>query len=67
MLAPVSDYLRGEVAAGKIPGAILLIQQHGKPVVYEKFGLRNVKTAQPMTDDTSASIRCRSRSPRLRR
>ncbi|GLR90784.1 hypothetical protein GCM10007857_74990 [Bradyrhizobium iriomotense] len=51
-LAPVSDYLSGEVAAGKIPGAILLIQQHGRPVLYEKFGLRNVKTAQPMTDDT---------------
>ncbi|MGY8684921.1 serine hydrolase domain-containing protein [Bradyrhizobium sp. UFLA05-153] len=51
-LAPVSEYLRGEVAAGKIPGAILLIQQHGRPVVYEKFGLRNVKTAEPMTDDT---------------
>jgi CubicO group peptidase (beta-lactamase class C family) len=51
-LARVSDYLRGEVAAGKIPGAILLIQQHGKPVLNETFGVRNVRTAQPMTDDT---------------
>ena len=51
-LERVTDYLRIEVTAGKIPGAILLIQQHGKPGLYEKFGLRNVKTAQPMTDDT---------------
>jgi CubicO group peptidase (beta-lactamase class C family) len=51
-LTRVSDYLNGRVAAGRIPGAILLIQQHGKPVLYEKFGLRDVKMAQPMTDDT---------------
>lgn len=51
-LARVSAFLRGEVAAGRIPGAILLIQQHGKPVLSETFGLRNVKTAQAMTEDT---------------
>ena len=51
-LERVSDYLRAEVSAGRIPGAILLIQQHGKPVLYEKFGLRDVRTRQPMTDDT---------------
>ncbi|MGV7212058.1 serine hydrolase domain-containing protein [Bradyrhizobium sp. UFLA05-112] len=51
-LARISDYLRNEVTAGKIPGAILLIQQHGRPVLYERSGLRNVKTAAPMTDDT---------------
>ncbi|WP_204128595.1 hypothetical protein, partial [Pseudomonas ogarae] len=31
-LAKVSDYVRNEIANGKIPGAILLLQQHGKPV-----------------------------------
>lgn len=51
-LARVSDYLQGQVTGGKIPGAILLIQQHGKPVLYEKVGLRNVKARAPMTDDT---------------
>jgi len=51
-LERVTDYLRNEVAAGKIPGAILLIQQHGKSVIYEKLGLRNAKTRAPMTDDT---------------
>jgi CubicO group peptidase (beta-lactamase class C family) len=51
-LERVSDYLRDQVAQGKIPGAILLIQQHGKPVYHEFFGVRDVATKQPMTDDT---------------
>jgi CubicO group peptidase (beta-lactamase class C family) len=51
-LALVGDYLRDQVATGKIPGAILLIQQHGKPVYHEFFGVRDVATKLPMTDDT---------------
>ena len=27
----VGDYMRNEIATGKIPGAIVLIQQHGRP------------------------------------
>src|SRR5438046_1551562 len=34
----IGDEVRNEVATGKIPGAILLIQQHGKPVYLENFG-----------------------------
>jgi CubicO group peptidase (beta-lactamase class C family) len=48
----VSEYLRDQIAHNKIPGAILLIQQHGKPVYHELFGVRDVKTGLPMTDDT---------------
>src|SRR6202023_4073711 len=51
-LERVGDYLRDQVAQGKIPGAILLIQQHGKPVYHEFFGVRDVETKAPMTDDT---------------
>src|ERR1700722_15528607 len=51
-LERVSDYLRDQVAQGKIPGAIVLIEQHGKPVYHEFFGVRDVATKQPMTDDT---------------
>ena len=51
-LQRVGDYIRNEIAGGKIPGAILLIQQHGHPVYYEKFGVRDVATKLPMTDDT---------------
>ncbi|MDN5002222.1 serine hydrolase domain-containing protein [Bradyrhizobium sp. WYCCWR 12677] len=51
-LARVSAFFRGEVAAGRIPGAVLLVQQHGKPVLSESFGLRNVKAGQAMTEDS---------------
>src|SRR5580704_5308971 len=51
-LAKVGDYLRDQIAGGKIPGAIVLIQQHGKPVYHEFFGVRDVATKEPMTDDT---------------
>lgn len=51
-LERVGDYLRSEVAQGKIPGAILLIEQHGKPVYHQFFGVRDVATGLPMTDDT---------------
>src|ERR1700744_1133487 len=51
-LARVGDYIRSEIAGGKIPGAILLVQQHAKPVYHEFFGVRDVATGLPMTDDT---------------
>src|SRR5580704_12079669 len=51
-LARVSDYLRNEVATGKIPGAVLLIQQHGRPVLLENFGVRDIESKAPMTADT---------------
>src|SRR6516165_3123314 len=51
-LARVGDYLRDQVANGKIPGAVLLIQQHGKPVYHELIGVRDVATKEPMSDDT---------------
>jgi CubicO group peptidase (beta-lactamase class C family) len=51
-LAKVSDYVRNEVATGKIPGAILLIQQHGKPVYFENFGVRDIATELAMSADT---------------
>ncbi len=48
----VSDYIRNEIATGTFPGAILLIQQHGKPVYSENFGVRDVATKLPMDADT---------------
>jgi CubicO group peptidase (beta-lactamase class C family) len=50
-LARVGDYLRNEIATGKIPGAILLIQQHGHPVYLENFGVLDVESKRPMTKD----------------
>jgi CubicO group peptidase (beta-lactamase class C family) len=51
-LRRIGDYMRHEIATRKIPGAIVLIQQHGRPVYFEKFGARDVAARLPMTDDT---------------
>ena len=51
-LQRVGDYIRNEIVAGKIPGAVILIQQHGQPVYFESFGLRDVESRRPMTADS---------------
>ena len=51
-LAKVSEFFKNEVATGKIPGAIVLIQQHGKPVYHESFGVQDVVSKAPITDKT---------------
>src|ERR1700761_487985 len=51
-LEKVGEFFKNEVATGKIPGAIVLIEQHGKPVYHEFFGVRDPATKAPMTDDT---------------
>src|ERR1700694_523355 len=51
-LQRVGDYIHNEIATGKIPGAVLLIQQHGHPVYFESFGVRDVDSRRPMTADT---------------
>ena len=50
-LKRVGDYFQDEVATGKIPGAVVLIQQHGKAVYFEAFGFRDPETRAPMTRD----------------
>jgi CubicO group peptidase (beta-lactamase class C family) len=47
----IDDFINGEVAAGRIPGAALLIQRHGKPVYFKRFGLRDPDKGVAMTDD----------------
>src|SRR6202162_534390 len=51
-LQRVGNYIRNEIASGKIPGAVILIQQHGHPVYFESFGVRDVDSKRPMTADT---------------
>jgi CubicO group peptidase (beta-lactamase class C family) len=51
-LARVGNYIRNEIATGRIAGAIVLIQQHGKPVYFENFGVRDVATELSMSADT---------------
>ena len=50
-LDAIERFVDGEVAAGRIPGAIVLIQQHGKRVYFKCFGKRDVDAGTPMTED----------------
>src|SRR3984893_16582669 len=51
-LERLSGFFENEVATGKLAGAIVLIQQHGKPIYFKCFGVRDVATNLPMTPDT---------------
>ena len=43
-LERITEFFNNEVATGKLPGAVVLIQQHGKPVYLKCFGVRDVAT-----------------------
>lgn len=49
-LLALDDYFLGMVAERKIPGAVVLVQQHGKPVYFDTFGNRD--SGHPMTADS---------------
>ena len=55
-LARITGFFENEVATGKLPGAVVLIQQHGSPVYLKSFGVRDVATGLPMTPDTLFAI-----------
>ena len=52
----LSQFFENEVTTGKLPGAVVLIQQHGRPVYLKSFGVRDVATKLPMTPDTIFAI-----------
>ena len=51
-LARIDDCFNNEVATGKIPGAMVLIKQHGQQVYFKSFGVSDPDTGRPMTPDT---------------
>jgi len=51
-LQRLTDFFQNEAATGKIPGAVVLIQQHGMPTYLRCFGVRDVTTQAQMTPDT---------------
>src|SRR3954470_15654946 len=51
-LQRLGAYLNNEVATGKIPGAVVLVQQHGKPVYAQAIGGRDVCAEASMTTDS---------------
>src|ERR1700730_5146905 len=50
-LAAIDKFINGEIASGRIPGAIVLIQRHGQPVYFRCFGKLDVDKGTPMTAD----------------
>ena len=50
-LAAIDKFINGEIASGRIPGAIVPIQHHGQPVYFKCFGKRDVGKGTPMTAD----------------
>lgn len=55
-LRSITAFFENEVTTGRLPGAIVLIQQHGKPVYFKMFGVRDVRTRLSMTPDTIFAI-----------
>jgi CubicO group peptidase (beta-lactamase class C family) len=56
-LSRLTSFLDTEVSTGRLPGAVVLIQQHGKPVYLRCFGVRDVTTRAPMSADTIFALR----------
>jgi CubicO group peptidase (beta-lactamase class C family) len=50
-LGRVTEMLRTNIAAGEIPGAVLLIARHGKIAYFESLGLLDPQTKTPMSKD----------------
>jgi CubicO group peptidase (beta-lactamase class C family) len=51
-LERITEFFSNEIATGKLPGAVVLIQQHGKPVYLKCLGVGDVATNRAMTPDT---------------
>jgi CubicO group peptidase (beta-lactamase class C family) len=51
-LGRIDDFFNNEVASGKIPGAMVLIRQHGRQVYFKAFGMSDADAGRPMTADT---------------
>src|ERR1043166_1985984 len=51
-LARIDAYIKNEIATEKIPGALMMIERHGKLGYSATFGGRDPATKAPMSDDT---------------
>ena len=55
-LRGIETLINGEIADRRIPGAVVMIQRHGKTVYLEAFGWRDEAKKVPMTTDTIFQI-----------
>lgn len=53
----LTRFIQNEVDSQKIPGAVILIQQHGKPIYLKAFGQRDVTTGAPMRTNSLFAIK----------
>jgi len=51
-LARIDSYLKNEIQAKTMPGAIMMVQRNGETAYFNSFGLRDPDTKGPMTPDT---------------
>jgi len=61
-LERITDYFNTEVSNGKISGAVVMVQRHGKTAYFRSFGATDVKTNEPMTPATIFRIHSMSKS-----
>src|SRR4249919_3161529 len=55
-LEAITAFFANEVSTGKLPGAVILIQQHGRPLYLKSFGVQDVRTGTPMNPDTIFAV-----------
>ena len=55
-LARVSEVLKADIAAGRIPGAVIAIARHSKLVMFDAYGWRDKAAGVAMTTDTIFNI-----------
>ena len=55
-LARVGQVINADIAAGRIPGAVIAIARHGKLVAFDAYGWRDKAAGQKMTTDTIFNI-----------
>src|SRR5215510_6860920 len=55
-LQRITDFFANEVSTGKLPGAVILVKQHGRPVYLKSFGVQDVQTGTPMNPDTIFAV-----------
>jgi CubicO group peptidase (beta-lactamase class C family) len=60
-LERLTEVFDNEVRAGIISGAIVLIEQHGQPIYFKCFGVRDTGTKTPMTPDTLFALHSMSK------
>jgi CubicO group peptidase (beta-lactamase class C family) len=55
-LARIGETLKADIAAGRVPGAVIAIARRGKLVAFDAYGWRDKASGVPMTTDTIFNI-----------